>query len=96
MGKIQINSDEVRKAISTFANAIAEYRTASANFASVAGSIDGMNSDFCNQMKTVVSKIEKSAGNDVIEALEGYKNQVQSVVDGFEEVDEALSKSINS
>ena len=96
MGKIKINSSETKSAISVFASAIESYRTASNNFASVAGNIDGMNSDFCNQMKTVVSKIEKSAGNDVINALEGYKNKVQSLVDGFEEVDESLSKSIGS
>jgi ribosomal protein S20 len=96
MGKIKINSSETKNAISVFASAIESYRTASNNFASVAGNIDGMNSDFCNQMKSVVAEIEKTANKDIIAALEGYRDKVQSLVDGFEEVDEALSKSIGS
>lgn len=95
MSQIEINKDEVNAAISEFESAISTYESALRAYANVASNLDGQNSDFVNQMKSMVSKLAEDNSEEIGNALLGYKNKVKAVVDGFDEKDVSMANELS-
>ena len=65
MAQIEINKDEVLSAINVFNAAISEFESATDVFMDAAGNLDGQNSDFVNQMKSMVDDLTKLVNKEV-------------------------------
>ena len=96
MSEIEINKDELTKAISTFRSAIETYETAATSYLTAAAKIDGQSSNFINQMKVWLEYNADTGAKELIESLNTYVDAVQNVVDGFTASDEELSRSLQN
>ena len=95
MAQIEINKDEVLSAINVFNAAISEFESATDVFMDAAGNLDGQNSDFVNQMKSMVDDLTKLVNKEVPSKVTGYRDAVKGVVEGMNEADEQAAREVS-
>ena len=90
MAEIEINVDEIKKATAVFDKAMDEYKAAIETYASAVGGIDDMNSDYVNQLKSLLKDMSVTVSKNMTNTLTNYRDGVEAVVEGFEETEQTL------
>ena len=94
MAQIEINKDEVLSALNVFDAAISEFESATNLFMNAAGNLEGQNSDFVNQMKSMARDLNEMATTEVSKVITDYRDAVKGVVDGMNEADEKAASDV--
>lgn len=94
MSEIEINKDDLNKAISTFGKKIENFETASDTFDRLGDNLDGQNSNFVNQMKASLEGFSKMNVKYLNKMVNKYKTNVKTVVDGFTDEENQLVNNL--
>ncbi|MBE5934405.1 MAG: hypothetical protein E7262_01260 [Lachnospiraceae bacterium] len=96
MAQIEVNKNELYSAINTFNTAISAFESAAADYKSVSDALDGQNSDFVNQMKSMVKTLTEMGSDKLTKELQTYSDNVKGFVDGFSESDDYLANQVSN
>lgn len=90
MSEIEINKDDLNKAVATFGSAIDNLETASDTFDKLGDNLAGQSSNFINQMKRNLDGFSDNNVKTLKDMVNKYKSGVETVVKGFTDEENQL------